>query len=167
MTKTTERVTDRRLVEAAAAYIELVESGSHRPIPELAEQFGRAEDTMRYWIRTARAEGFLTRNPPGKPGGDLTPRALHLMETPPAAEQQARLCQELAGYAAERHEASTKVTELDAKLTETIAQARKAGVRVVRIAEILGVSRAWIYERWGGELDDDDIPSPNGTAPHA
>jgi hypothetical protein len=76
----------------AVAYIERLAEGSRRPIQDLAERPPKAikgyvsdglvasPATVRDIIHQARVRGLLTGSPPGRPGGELTPKAKDMLK---------------------------------------------------------------------------------------
>jgi hypothetical protein len=74
----------------AEAYVERLAAGSRRPIKDLAERPPRtirgyvsdgdrvSEATVRDFIHEARERGLLTRSPKGRPGGELTSKAIRM-----------------------------------------------------------------------------------------
>lgn len=72
---------DLLYAQLAAEYVALVESGSKKPLAELARRHGLKHATVADRIRTARdpKRGLLTPSPRGRPGGELTRRALDLL----------------------------------------------------------------------------------------
>lgn len=69
--------------EIASAYVDLV--GERDPIPRLRRRLEEkqglhfADATIRDFVNRARGRGLLTRSPPGRPGGELTSKALALL----------------------------------------------------------------------------------------
>jgi hypothetical protein len=75
----------------AAAYVERLGAGSRHPVKDLAahppaviegyvsRRGSASEATVRDLIHQARERGLLTRSPPGRPGGELTPKAERLI----------------------------------------------------------------------------------------
>ncbi len=74
---------DRFYAEIASAYVQLV--SERNPIQQLREQLEHeqglhfAEATIRDFVNQARSRDLLTRSPKGRPGGELTPKALDLL----------------------------------------------------------------------------------------
>ena len=76
----------------AEAYVERLAAGSRRPIKDLAERPPRAikgyvsdgahvsEATVRDLIHQARARDLLTPSPIGRAGGELTPKAIRMLD---------------------------------------------------------------------------------------
>jgi hypothetical protein len=76
----------------AQAYVERLAAGSRRPIKDLAERPPRAikgyvstgdrvsEATVRDIIHECRERGLLTPAPKGRPGGELTAKAMRMLE---------------------------------------------------------------------------------------
>jgi hypothetical protein len=70
---------DSFYAEIAQLYVSLVREGSPRPIEQIAEKANRSVAGVRDLVHSARAKGLLTASPPGKPGGELTDKALRLL----------------------------------------------------------------------------------------
>lgn len=74
---------DRFYAEIASAYVGLL--GQRAPIRRLREKLDKedglyfAEATIRDFVNQARDRGLLTRSPKGRPGGELTPKALEVL----------------------------------------------------------------------------------------
>jgi hypothetical protein len=76
----------------AMAYVERLAEGSRRPVQDLAEHPPKAikgyvsdglvasPATVRDIIHQARVRGLLTGSPPGRPGGELTPKAKDMLK---------------------------------------------------------------------------------------
>jgi transposase-like protein len=72
---------DEVYAEVAAAYVDLVESGTTTsPVKALAEQYGYSVSAVNNWVAEARNRGLLSRSPRGKAGGHLTERARQLLD---------------------------------------------------------------------------------------
>lgn len=63
----------------AAAYVDALAS-SPRPAAALAAAHSLSPSQIRNLIHACRRRGLLTASPPGRPGGELTPRAIQLLE---------------------------------------------------------------------------------------
>ncbi|MEU8403191.1 hypothetical protein AB0C28_49130 [Nonomuraea sp. NPDC048892] len=63
----------------AGAYVQLTHRGERKPVQAMAEAAGVGRDTMSARIRRAREMGLLVTYGPGKPGGELTPKAAALL----------------------------------------------------------------------------------------
>jgi len=63
----------------AAAYTEAL-ARSPRPVGDLAARHNLSASQIRNLIHACRRRGMLTASPPGRPGGELTPRAVQLLE---------------------------------------------------------------------------------------
>jgi hypothetical protein len=77
------RRSDLFYAEIASAYVRL--TADRAPIRRLREELERegglyfAEATVRDFVNRARRRGLLTPSPPGRPGGELTPKAQVLL----------------------------------------------------------------------------------------
>lgn len=71
---------DREFAELAARYLAACESGSRRPVADVAEREGRSLEAVRQDLYRARKKGLLTRQTAGRAGGQLTPRAKKLLK---------------------------------------------------------------------------------------
>jgi hypothetical protein len=73
---------DRAYAEVAALYVKACSSGSRRPLADLAKRLGYSESRLRSILNAARSErrGLLTKAPRGRHGGELTPKALDLLQ---------------------------------------------------------------------------------------
>ena len=63
----------------AAAYADAL-ADSPRPVAALAAAHNLSPSQIRNLIHACRRRGLLTASPPGRPGGDLTPRAVQLLK---------------------------------------------------------------------------------------
>lgn len=63
-----------------ARYVELVSRGDRKPADTIGKELGMSAVTVSQRVREARQRGLLTDAPPGKPGGDLTELAYHLLQ---------------------------------------------------------------------------------------
>jgi hypothetical protein len=63
----------------AAAYVEAL-ARSARPVDDLASRHNLSASQIRNLMHACRRRGMLTASPPGRAGGDLTPRAIALLE---------------------------------------------------------------------------------------
>lgn len=75
---------DHFYAEIASAYVALI--GERDPIPRLRKRLDKeglhfADATIRDFVNRARDRGLLTRSPKGRPGGELTPKALELLRS--------------------------------------------------------------------------------------
>lgn len=74
------------LAEIAAAYVDAWKAGSRTPTAAVADRLAleegviREPSTIERLVRRARKEGLLGPAPSGKAGGELTQRALDLLE---------------------------------------------------------------------------------------
>jgi hypothetical protein len=66
--------------ELARFYAALVEAGTTRPIPVMAEQMGLSPATVNALVRDARKMGLLTSTTPGRAGGRLTAKGHRILE---------------------------------------------------------------------------------------
>ena len=69
---------DEAYASLAAAYVGRL--GSGREVAELAEEMGYSASRIRNMLAEARRRGLLTRPAPGKSGGQLTPKAIELLQ---------------------------------------------------------------------------------------
>lgn len=72
-------VTPLYLALVSERYVNLVHEGVRAPVPALALAVGRSPDTIRGHLKQARRDGLLTVVP-GKPGGELTTRAIKILQ---------------------------------------------------------------------------------------
>lgn len=70
--------TDHELAVVAARYVELLATGPG--VPRLAAEMYLSEAHVRSLLTQARARGLMTKAPPGRPGGELTEKAVRLLE---------------------------------------------------------------------------------------
>ena len=63
----------------AAAYVDAL-ARSPRPAADLAARHSLSASQIRNLMHACRRRGLLTASPPGRPGGELTPRAVQLLE---------------------------------------------------------------------------------------
>lgn len=74
---------DHFYAEIASAYVAF--TGERDPIRQLCKKLAKekalhfAESTVRDFVNQARDRGLLSRSPKGRPGGELTPKALELL----------------------------------------------------------------------------------------
>lgn len=71
------------LLRVAVLYVKALDDGADDPVKVVADQLGEPAEFIRGRIHMAREPGrdLLTRPPrPGVPGGELTPRALELLQ---------------------------------------------------------------------------------------
>jgi biotin operon repressor len=73
------RASDERLAGIAARYVRLA-SASRAPLPELARELGYSRGHVKRLVQEARRRGLLTEAPDRRAGGQLTPRALELLD---------------------------------------------------------------------------------------
>jgi hypothetical protein len=66
----------------AARYVELVQAGDRAPAATLAHQLGMSSVTVSQRIREARQRALLTHTDPGTAGGQLTEKALSVLNLP-------------------------------------------------------------------------------------
>ena len=73
---------DRFYAELAAAYVDRVQvkKPSARPVEDLANDMGYSPSQIRNLLYVARKRELLTSAPAGRPGGELTAKARHLLE---------------------------------------------------------------------------------------
>jgi hypothetical protein len=64
----------------AAAYTEALAQSAH-PVDDLAAQYNLSPSQIRNLVHASRKRALLTASPPGRAGGELTPRARQLLET--------------------------------------------------------------------------------------
>ncbi|MGD1281337.1 hypothetical protein ACKUUI_05960 [Mycobacterium seoulense] len=74
-----EGVTDEYLSLLSSAYVRAVKRGQAKVNDHLAEMVGKPVSTVRGHLWQARNDGFLTRSP-GRKGGQLTPKAIKVLE---------------------------------------------------------------------------------------
>lgn len=74
-----ERIDDAYLLLVARAYVEQVKIGGPI-IKPLAHQLSVSPDTVKGLIQRCRRDDFLTKTERGIPGGELTPKARHLLQ---------------------------------------------------------------------------------------
>ncbi len=72
---------DTFYAELARDYVDLIHSGSPRPNAEIAKRRKLKSPKVRDMIHEARKRGLLSTKAWGRPGGQLTPRALELLES--------------------------------------------------------------------------------------
>jgi len=70
---------DRYYAEWAAAYVDAL-ARSARPVEDLARRHNLSPSQVRNLMHACRRRGMLTASPPGRAGGELTPRATQLLE---------------------------------------------------------------------------------------
>lgn len=63
----------------AAEYVDAL-ARSPRPVEDLAARHNLSASQIRNLMHACRRRGMLTASPPGRAGGDLTPRAIALLE---------------------------------------------------------------------------------------
>jgi hypothetical protein len=71
---------DRYYAVWAAHYAKLLQKGSRSPIKELAEKHGLDRDKVRDTIHQARVRGMLPKSVGGVADGQLTPKAVQLLQ---------------------------------------------------------------------------------------
>jgi hypothetical protein len=77
----------------AQLYVELVNAGSRSPVQNIADRLSAdgqpySRDYVRDQLVDARRRGLLTHPPRGRPGGQLTRRAVKLLDLPPPDDQR-------------------------------------------------------------------------------
>lgn len=72
------QLTDLFIAQQAQRYVEALPHG--RPIERVAKQESFSKTQVRNHMTAARARGLLTETPRGRAGGELTPKALQILE---------------------------------------------------------------------------------------
>ncbi|MFJ2778564.1 hypothetical protein [Kitasatospora sp. NPDC087315] len=82
-----EGVSERYLVMLAATYKAMSDTGFPAPIPRLAQLIDRRPETVKDHLKKARRDGYLSTLA-GKAGGELTDKAMAVMEAMAEAPPQ-------------------------------------------------------------------------------
>lgn len=75
----TEGLTDEYFALLSSAYLALVNRGQEKPVHKLADELAKSLPTVKGHLWQARKRELLTGSP-GRKGGQLTPKAIEILE---------------------------------------------------------------------------------------